>query len=120
LGRDGDDAVLAEVLDALPHRGFHAVEHREHHHQRQRAEDHADEGEEGAEGVALHFLQAGADRFADDHPYSVLRASMGLSRDARMAGYIPNTSPVPAAKIMALISVDGVTMAGCLMSEVMA
>src|SRR5256885_11701016 len=44
--------------------------------------------------------------------HSVLNASMGLSRDARIAGYMPNTNPVPAAKTRAWMAVVMVISAG--------
>ena len=129
-------------------RALHAVEHGHDDDERQRAEDDADEREERAEGMPLHFFETGADGFGDLHgcficgsirvagcrvsssalcnlryryrnAHSALNASIGFSRDARMAGYIPNTSPVPAAKTMAQMAVPTVIAAGSRVSAAM-
>src|SRR5207249_3422176 len=117
--RHRQHAVEAEVVDALVHGELDAVEHGEDDHERDRAEDHADEREERAQRMRFHFFETGADRLADVHGYSVLNASIGFRRDARKAGYMPKTSPVPAAKISALTMTSGVITAALRVSREM-
>jgi len=95
-----------EVFDALPDRALDAVEHRHHHHDGQCGEDDADEREERAERMPVHFLEAVAD--SSSCMAGLLRSSTLRSvqtTDARMAGYMPKTRPVPAAKTMAQTAV---------------
>ena len=66
LRRD-DDAVEAEVVETLEDGVADAVEDGHDHHQGERAEDHADQREHGAQGVAFDFLVGRADRFTDLH-----------------------------------------------------
>src|SRR5215510_4375261 len=89
LRRHHQHAVHAEVFDTFPYCRFDTVENGEHDDDRERTEDDADEREGGAQRMRFHFFETRANGLTDLHGYSVLNASIGFKRDARIAGYMP-------------------------------
>ena len=85
-GHGEHDAVEAQVVEALLHRLGEAADHRHHHHEGGRAEHDADEGEAPSGACGSRSRRRRCGRPLRSARYSYLRASMGLSRAARIAG----------------------------------